>query len=205
MNHAAAGPMRLDRDRVENALGSLVRAFEPDPVWVEVLAGVKKRERAMRALFGFMLRYGSLYGEVYVPSPAGEGAAIWLPPEYATTDGPDALRAGVFSVPFALGMKAMGRLQSFGKLTVALRKRHCPEEYRYLAVLGVDPAHQGRGIGRRLLDPLLERSAKEGLPVWLETETESNVEMYRHFGFEVMEESRPEGIDVPLWGMLKNV
>jgi ribosomal-protein-alanine N-acetyltransferase len=57
-----------------------------------------------------------------------------------------------------------------------------PYEYE-VHTIGVDPAHQGKGIGRRLLDAILDH-AKRGA-VYLEVRTDNTVaiELYRSAGF----------------------
>ncbi|HKR48464.1 MAG TPA: ribosomal protein S18-alanine N-acetyltransferase [Pseudonocardiaceae bacterium] len=65
--------------------------------------------------------------------------------------------------------------------------------------LAVDPAHQGRGIGRALLRALLDHAA--GATVFLEvrTDNESAIQLYRSEGFEVIGTRRgyyrPSGAD----------
>lgn len=65
--------------------------------------------------------------------------------------------------------------------------------------LAVDPAHQGRGIGRALLRALLDHAA--GATVFLEvrTDNESAIQLYRSEGFAVIGTRRgyyrPSGAD----------
>lgn len=61
--------------------------------------------------------------------------------------------------------------------------RSAPFEYE-VHTLGVDPAHQGRGIGRRLLEELLDFA--DGAVVFLEvrTDNEPALGLYRSVGFE---------------------
>ncbi|MDG3008936.1 ribosomal protein S18-alanine N-acetyltransferase [Rhodococcus sp. D2-41] len=67
--------------------------------------------------------------------------------------------------------------------------------------IGVDPAQQGRGIGRLLLDDLLAAADARGGPVWLEvrTDNEAAIGLYRSAGFELMglrkRYYRPSGAD----------
>jgi ribosomal-protein-alanine N-acetyltransferase len=58
-----------------------------------------------------------------------------------------------------------------------------PYEYE-VHTIGVDPAYQGRGIGRRLLDELL--AFADGGAVYLEvrTDNEAAIALYRSTGFE---------------------
>lgn len=151
----------------------------------------------------FMLKYGVLCGEAYAASPRMEGAAIWLPHKHAAADKGPLLRCGAFWIPFSVGLRATIRLQAMDNTTKAMRQKHCTGEYWYLPVLGVDPRHQGKGFGRKLLEPTLARFAREGLPVWLDTASEPNVRFYQRLGFEVCEETVVPGIDVRMWGMLR--
>jgi ribosomal-protein-alanine N-acetyltransferase len=66
---------------------------------------------------------------------------------------------------------------------IARLGRKPPFEYE-VHTIGVDPAYQGRGIGRRLLDTLLEFA--DGGVVYLEvrTDNEAAIALYRSVGFE---------------------
>ena len=72
----------------------------------------------------------------------------------------------------------------------------------YLGVLGVAPERQGQGLGTRLMQPVLERADREGLPVTLETGQPRNLPIYRRHGFEVLRElPPPEPGGPPVWTM----
>lgn len=69
-------------------------------------------------------------------------------------------------------------------------KRQHPSDknYLYLWFLAVRPSHQGQGLARQLLDPMLAMARQQGKPVLLETSTPPNIALYRHKGFEVRHE-----------------
>lgn len=71
--------------------------------------------------------------------------------------------------------------------------------------LGVSSANQGQGYGTQLLNDLIERGKKENLPIYLETETEVNVEYYKKFGFEVVKEMILPIINQPMWVMKREL
>jgi len=73
----------------------------------------------------------------------------------------------------------------------------------YLWVLGVAPDSQGKGIGSRLIQPVLDCSDKEQISCYLETETERNVAFYEKRGFEVVSEGEVPGYDLKLWSLLR--
>lgn len=191
---------RLDRSQVGLVTDAVVRAFERDPIWVAMFPDPARRASGTRALFGFMLRYGALRGEAWATG-GFEGAAVWLDDSAAGVGGWAALRAGALALPFRVGMGVMARMAGMGRAVTGLRDECCPKPFRYLAMLGIAPGHQGRGLGSALMRPMLERCDREGLPTWLETETERNVGFYRGFGFEVARELVVPGLEVKLWGM----
>ena len=79
---------------------------------------------------------------------------------------------------------------------------HAPQEaHWYLAVIGADPAAQGRGHGAALLRSGLAKADAAGLPVLLESSKPSNLPFYEHFGFTVREEMRLPGGGPTLWSM----
>ncbi len=75
----------------------------------------------------------------------------------------------------------------------------------YLWALGVAPERQGQGIGGALLAPILARADAEGLPCYLETQTEANVAFYARRGFEVLaaDELPGQPVSVPMWYMAR--
>jgi ribosomal protein S18 acetylase RimI-like enzyme len=77
-----------------------------------------------------------------------------------------------------------------------LAEAHPGEPHWYLSVLGVDPAHQGRGLGRSLLQGWLESVDRVAAASYLETDRERNLDFYRRAGFDVRAEIRVLGIDV---------
>ena len=52
-------------------------------------------------------------------------------------------------------------------------------------VQGQAGAHQGKGWSKPLLQIILQRADTEQMPVYLETAEESNLSLYRRYGFEV--------------------
>lgn len=61
---------------------------------------------------------------------------------------------------------------------------------------------QGTGKGGAVIRAGLERVNAEGLPACLETAKETNIGLYRRFGFEVTEEWRLPG-GPPVWSMVR--
>jgi ribosomal protein S18 acetylase RimI-like enzyme len=62
---------------------------------------------------------------------------------------------------------------------------HPKDPHWYLLALGVDPAHQRKGLGSTLLDPALSRCDAEGVVAYLEASKPENIPFYQRHGFSV--------------------
>ena len=60
---------------------------------------------------------------------------------------------------------------------------HPQTPHWYLPFVGVEPMQQCRGLGARLLGPILERCNHERLPAYLESTNPRNVPFYESLGF----------------------
>jgi len=65
-------------------------------------------------------------------------------------------------------------------------------KYVYIQTLGVSTSYQGKGYGGKLLRTILDvvdnpASSLSNVPLYLETESEENESLYKHFGFHTVE------------------
>ena len=65
-----------------------------------------------------------------------------------------------------------------------MAKYHPHEPHWYLPLIGVDPAHQGKGHGDALMSYALDRCDRERVPAYLESTNPRNISLYRRHGFE---------------------
>ena len=71
----------------------------------------------------------------------------------------------------------------------------------YLAVIGVEPSAQGRGLGGALMKPVLDRADNEGVHAFLEASTARSRALYERNGFRVTGEIRLPRGGPPVWPM----
>lgn len=57
----------------------------------------------------------------------------------------------------------------------------------YITQIAVSKEKKGSGLFRRIFNPILEECQKNDMCIVLETFTKSNVSLYEHFGFELVE------------------
>jgi ribosomal protein S18 acetylase RimI-like enzyme len=184
-------------DEVAALAEMLGRAFFDDPIatWVEPDDG--RRERGLRRGFALGLRaVWFRQEETYAIDPAA-GAAIWMRP--------GGWRMGALrqlSLLPRLTAIYGRRLPALVRLLTLQEHNHPKREpHYYLAVLGVDPESQGRGIGTALMRPILDRCDRDGLPAYLEASSVRSRACYERVGFEVTEEVPLPGDGPPFWSM----
>jgi GNAT superfamily N-acetyltransferase len=186
-------------DDAEAAVRVLEAAFAEDP-FVRWLVG--DRPRGKRRYFDLMLRTLALpRGLVHVAEGDGGlvGAALWAPPGTWDLGLTDSLRILPMMVEI-IGIRRFGRISRHLEAIDAAR----PPEPRYLLTLvGTLPEVRGRGIGRRLLAPVLERCDEEGATAVLETSVERNLGFYQGVGFEVTREMVLDDGGPRLWIMTR--
>ena len=179
-------------------------AFQHDPILNAVSERIPGLAHKINAIFEIPLRHCLKFGEVFATSEKLEGLAAWVMGASADMTVWRLLRSGAL-IP---GMK-IGPKQAL-MMYAALRQREKDRReimqgraYRYLQIIGVATVYQGQGYGGMLLRALIEKSDGDGLPVYLETETERNVNMYKRFGFEVIKEIALPVIHLPMWEMVR--
>ena len=73
--------------------------------------------------------------------------------------------------------------------------RHDPAEpHIHLGPIGVDPAYQGKNVGRLLMEAYCAELDRGGVKGYLETDRAENVTFYQRFGFQVTREAPVLGV-----------
>jgi len=195
--------VRVSRDTAKTAADTLGRAFMDYPMLRYFYPGEAARAKITRAFVSLAVYSGTTYGEVYAASPEMEGVAVWFSSVNYPVSGWRMLRSVPLSVLLAFATGGAIRMKAVGDYIEAAHKRLAPFEHRYLEVLGVAPAFQGKGYAGRLLRPALAAADESGLPCYLETLDEKNVPLYEHFGFAVVEKSAVPDTELTCWAMLR--
>ena len=201
-------PIHLAADSRKLGTAVLSRAFLGDPLYRYIFPDNDERSLVLSRLFGAVVGYSLKFGLVHSTASV-EGVACWLSPGNTKV---------TFWRMFRTGMafqRAVGRIQADARgqlldalaYTDGIHKRLLAGNYMdshwYLWALGVDPEYQGRGIGGKLIQPVLILSDRSGNPCYLETFNERNVAFYERWGFEVRIEEVVPGTEVEFWSMIR--
>lgn len=167
------------RTDVDTLGRSLASAFDDDPVWEWLLPDRSSFTRRAARILACVTQMHLGHQSVWMPA-GGEAAGIWSPPKrYKVTPREFAPVAHRF-LP-AAGLSGLRRFASMAPV----EKLHPPEPHWYLAVLGTDQAHQGKGLGSAVMAPALAKADEAGVGCYLESSKESNIPFYARHGFEV--------------------
>jgi ribosomal protein S18 acetylase RimI-like enzyme len=199
LRREAEAPVLATRDDLDEVVTTLADAFVDDLDMDWFIRADERRNSARRTLFARLIRgLAFRHGRIERP-PSGGAAAVWMPFEWVRPDPLiDVLLDGFRLMPITGPFRAH-RL-------IALRRsmdHHHPRgrPHAYLWFLGVAPAAQGHGVGSALLRSALARFDAEGMPTFLETNTDRNLALYRRHGYEVTGEHRAMRGAPIMWSM----
>ena len=158
-------------------------AFRDDPFNRWLFGGFEP----MRRTFAHLARHiytPNGFCQILQEDGEGRAATMWLMPG----DKPDATLLGMLKTYSALlasgGWGALMRGKAAGD---AMAKHHPAEPHAYLFTVGVASAGRGRGLGRRLIEPVLDACDHSQTMAYLENSNPANRRFYASLGFERVE------------------
>ena len=196
---------QLTPEYVKDVCRVLGDAFQDDPIMV--FAYPDKEERKEKAQYGFYMlyKYGIKNGFAYATSENLEGIIMWLPPKNIYISMWNMIKNGIFYTIRKVGlkMKSMKRAMIIFNYSEERHKQLVPYDHWYLQNIAVKPEEQGKGYGGFLLRRMIEDVKSDGLPIYLETNTEKAMSIYLKYGFKILEHGIIPDTDIPLWCMLR--
>jgi GNAT superfamily N-acetyltransferase len=161
----------------ERCLAVLTLAFGSDPpcrwAWSDPQQYLEAFPRFARAFGGSAIDLGTAYY-----SEGFSGVALWLPP-HAAPDEASLMRVIQDTV-------ADARKDAMFSMFEQMDAFHPREAHWHLPLIGVDPAHQGKGIGAALLRHVLSACDDQQVLAYLEATSPRNVPLYERHGFEAL-------------------
>jgi ribosomal protein S18 acetylase RimI-like enzyme len=196
--------MKLDKSHIKPAAEVLAKAFVDYPINKFAFPNIEERKEKSRYMHQFVLSCCIQYGEAYSTSEKLEGIAAWLPPGNAIVSMWELIRSGALTPLSKFGIKSVRKMIMFNRYLEQMHKRIAPYPHWYLWNIGVDPQFQGKGYASKLLLPMFARIDKEGAPCYLETQRETNLALYQHYGFKVVEQFVAPKTEFTNWSLLRD-
>jgi ribosomal protein S18 acetylase RimI-like enzyme len=200
---------QVSKTEIDKAQSVLTEAFANDP-FIQYLMGRNHYELKKASLFHeFVINYALKYGMVLATSDNFEGVAVWLPPGRKEFTMWKSINAGVISlakiegINFKKRMQFFNRFRGYGNYSAALHKKYSSSPNWHLLEIGIADKYRGKGFASKLLRPILDELDKKELHCYLETHNLVNIEIYKHFGFNVVMEGKLPNSEKPHWSMLR--
>ena len=140
---------------------------------------------------------------IYADSEEINGFAVWLPFGFTGSKTLPFLFSGGLKLIAHSGLGIIGRLLTYEKYAMNLKKEFTDNYDWYLYNLSIKKDAQGKGIASKLMRPMLQFCDDERMVAYLETNKESNVGLYTHYGFKLMKEELIPGTPVTHYAMVR--
>lgn len=139
---------------------------------------------------------------IYADSEELNGFAVLIPPGFTGSKTLPFLQHGGIRLVLHSGLGIVRKLLTYETFAMGLKNKHIRHIDWYLYNLSVQRDAQGKGIASKLLRPLFEFCNDEVNVLYLETNKESNVAIYEHYGFELKETTTVPGSNVKHYCMI---
>ena len=190
-----ANVLSLEKSHYKEASEVLARAFFNDPAVVTILnrfptqedERIKRLNNAFFASIEISRKKGTWFPYVELDDRIA-GAAIVHPPGVYPL--PIMSQVGILSKTI-LRTRSLHGMRRWMTWINSIEKEHPdPKDtpHYYLEFIGVDAAHQGKGLGSSILGAVTQRADQEQTGVFLETANPQNLAQYDRFGFETISE-----------------
>ena len=214
----------MKAEDIQDAVTVVQKAFENDPYnkWVfndrENFSTARNRiSLSLRCRWGIRhALFQVAYDEGYLV-----GVAMWLPPHLSTPSPSWSSWISGQQASWDLWIR-QGRANLFhGRSTLNLRRYYLwkegqvkaqneiwkdPRGYYFCNIVTVAPDEQGRGVGKALMEAVLQKADAEGRSAYLESSIyDPNVKIYEKMGFELRREMplSDESDDITLYCMVR--
>jgi GNAT superfamily N-acetyltransferase len=149
--------------------------------------------------------FAALARHLYVPRGFSyrlgeEGAAMWMMPGGSIEPPLAALPALHVAVLYRATRGARHRVD---RTVAAMTQAHPRVPHAYLFTIGVRPRSQGKGLGRKLIAPVLAACDRAAMPAYLENSNPANHAFYTSCGFASIGPIEPMAGSPPLTAMIR--
>lgn len=195
-----AGLYLVPKERYGELAKLAADAYENYPLH-EWLAGGEYDPVVTRLMIESSIKPMSEEAVIYADSEELNCFAVLLPGGFNGSKAIPFIKNGGFKLILHSGPGIVKRLLSYEDFAMKMKKKYTGNADWYLYNLSTIKKLQGKGIASKLMWPMLEFFDRENISVYLETNKESNVSIYEHFGFELVEEAVLPGSGVMHYAM----
>ena len=162
---------------------SLYRSLTDDAFYETLENSIDKTNKnpheGMLEYYDYSILEAEKYGKLIL-SEDHWGASIWSIPSV--------MSGSIYSAKKQFLLDYLGERSKDTYCTISenmdrYTKPLVPDDAWYLSIIGVDPEHQGKGLGLQLIEPVLKEADAAGVATYLETYTPRNNSFYERLGY----------------------
>jgi len=189
---------------MKNVIETLLQAFLDDPLLGYFFDEPEGKLIFLKKFFNYRIRNSLLDGRIFATSENIEGVVILTQSEYKKFSWVRAIRTGGMGLYRTAGSKILKRMLAVESFVVSKRFECISEPHWYLGSLAIHPSYQGKGLAGKLVRPVFDMCSSHRKLCVLETQHDYLIEMYKHFGFEVVDSFTLPDANIPHWIMAKS-
>ena len=182
-----AGLYLVEKKDLERLAEVAADAYQDYPLHNWLTKG-KYDKIASRLIMEITLKTMTEDAVIYADSEEMNGFAVWLPPGFEGSKPIPFLTNGGLKLILHSGLGIIGRLMTFENYAMSLKEGFTDHYDWYLYNLSIKKDAQGKGIASKLMRPMLDFCDAEKMVAYLETNSETNVSLYQHYGFDLAKE-----------------
>jgi ribosomal protein S18 acetylase RimI-like enzyme len=196
----ARKPLESEEMTIEKYYTLLANAFVNDPMSQYIFGDEKKRFEIVKKVFTFMFDLGTNYGEL-ITSGNDEGLIVYTSNYLLLNSLVNQIKKGGLKLPFSIGIRKFISILKYNNYSNLLHTKYSRKNDIYLYIIAVDPIHQRKGIGSKLLLDL-QSILKKGQRIYLETSNPINIPFYEKHDFRKQEDFNLPDSNVYIWPMI---
>jgi Acetyltransferase (GNAT) family len=166
---------------------ALYQALLPDPFYVAMENSVKgnsiAKGEAMLRYMDYSMVEAENFGELFIPSEHQYGTSVWSKPLSEELRNEKELK----KKSFLLNHMGESSLNVYTEIIDFMSSEIVdllPTDSWYLSIVGILPEFQGKGLGAKLINAVLDKTDALGVPTYLETFTSRNISFYKRLGYQ---------------------
>ncbi len=182
----------------------LAQSFEEDPLVSFILPNASTRVKTVAKFFRAMGRLNIRAGNAFGIGKPLQGAAMWIFPGKPEASATPKDLLTFLPLLFSSYIVGAQKARAVFDRIEANHKNHASGPHYYLDNLGVLASARGKGLSSKLIRPFLERADSQKVVAYTDTVTKSNVPLYEHFGFDLVDENPVNGTGITVYALKRS-
>lgn len=192
----------LDKKDLDIFSNHLAISFKGYPLF-ETLSNYKYNLKKMKRFWKVSLKTILKESFFLTDSKEANSLAIFSPYQKEGISTWQYIKAGALSLIPTMGIKMTKRMTSFEKFALKIKNKYAKDGCWYLFAFVTIPEFRGKGLGSKIIKPMLNYLDTQKQDCYVETLSPTNVEIYKKYGFELKEEVKVPNTDLILYAMLR--